>query len=134
MSQARVLRQAPILFASNLRNSIAYWSDRLGFERHGIFGEPPQFAIMERGNFFAMLSQAPVGHTIVPYWQIKEGLWNAYFWVDNIVALYDEVRDRGATIDYELCDQPYGVREFGIQDPDRQDIGFGQVIASLSGI
>ena len=59
MTTAQILRQAPILFASNLRDSIAYWRDKLGFEEHGIFGEPPGFAIMKRGNAFAMLSQAP---------------------------------------------------------------------------
>jgi catechol 2,3-dioxygenase-like lactoylglutathione lyase family enzyme len=128
VTAARILRQAPILFASNLRASISYWTDKLGFETHGAFGEPPEFAIMERGNAFAMLSQAPQGHRIVPNWQIKEALWNAYFWVDDIQTLFDEVRGRGATIDYGLCDQPYGVREFGVQDPDRQDIGFGQLL------
>lgn len=129
MTQVRILRQAPILFASNLRSSIAYWNEKLGFEKHGIFDDPPQFAILERDNCFAMLSQAPVGHKIVPYWQIKSGLWNAYFWVDDVTALFKEISGRGATMDYGLCDQPYGVREFGIRDPDEQDVGFGQVLA-----
>ena len=35
----------------------------------------------------------------------------------------------GATIDYGPCDQPYGRREFGIQDVDGYDIGFGQLTA-----
>jgi hypothetical protein len=36
---------------------------------------------------------------------------------------------RGAEIDYGLCDQPYGCREFGTQDIDGHDIGFGQVVS-----
>jgi catechol 2,3-dioxygenase-like lactoylglutathione lyase family enzyme len=28
-------------------------------------------------------------------------------------------------LDYTLCDQPRGMREFGVQDPDGRDIGFG---------
>jgi len=125
---AGILRQAPILFASKLPDTIAYWRDKLGFAQHGVFGEPPVFAIMEHGNAFAMLKQAPAGHAIVPLWQVSEGLWNAYFWVDDVVSLFEDVRLRGATIDYGLCDQFYGVREFAALDPDRQSIGFGQVM------
>jgi len=123
-----ILRQAPVLFASNLPDTIAYWRDKLGFAQHGVFGEPPQFAIMEYGNAFAMLKQAPAGHAIAPYWQVSEGLWNAYFWVDDVAALFADVQRRGAAIDYGLCDQFYGVREFAVLDPDRQSIGFGQVL------
>lgn len=53
-------------------------------------------------------------------------MWNVYFWVDDSAALYEELKKRGATIDYELCNQPYGCREFGIQDLDGYDIAFGQ--------
>jgi catechol 2,3-dioxygenase-like lactoylglutathione lyase family enzyme len=128
VSRTRILRQSPILYASNLRDTVAYWRDKLGFEEHGIFGEPPEFAIMEYGNAFAMLKQAPAGHAIVPYWMITEGTWNTYFWVDNVEALFADVKARGATIDYGLCDQFYNVREFAVHDPDRQSIGFGQVL------
>jgi uncharacterized glyoxalase superfamily protein PhnB len=50
------------------------------------------------------------------------------FLVSDVDALYAEFVRRGATIDYGLCDQPYGCREFGTQDLDGYDIGFGQVI------
>ena len=52
-----------------------------------------------------------------------------YFWVDDVDALYEEFVGRGAKIDYGLCDQPYGCREFGTQDIDGHDIGFGQIIS-----
>jgi catechol 2,3-dioxygenase-like lactoylglutathione lyase family enzyme len=130
VTTTRILRQAPTLFAGNLRHSMAYWQDKLGFALHGAFGEPPVFAIMERDNAFAMLKQAPSGHVIVPYCEISEGLWNAYFWVDDVETLFADLRRRGAVIDYGLCDQSYGVREFAVQDPDRQTIGFGQVVAA----
>jgi uncharacterized glyoxalase superfamily protein PhnB len=52
-----------------------------------------------------------------------------YFWVDDVDALYKEFVERGAKIDYGLCNQPYGCREFGARDIDGHDIGFGQVIS-----
>ena len=65
----------------------------------------------------------------MPHWTVSEKLWNAYFWVTDADKLCQEFKDRGATIDYGPCDQPYGCREFGIQDLDGYDISFGQIRA-----
>lgn len=126
MARARIMQQAPVLFASRLQATIDYWVDHVGFKAVGIWGDPPDFAIVARDNVRVMLSQAPAGHAIAPHWRIKDKLWNAYFWVDDARALFDELKASGAHIDYDLCEQPYGVLEFGIQDLDDQDIGFGQ--------
>ncbi|MGI9380236.1 MAG: VOC family protein [Methyloligellaceae bacterium] len=64
----------------------------------------------------------------MPHYKVVDQLWNAYFWVEDVETLYSELIGRGATIDYELCDQPYGCREFGIQDLDGYDVAFGQTI------
>lgn len=125
---ARMLNQAPILFASDLPATIVYWTGKVGFEAAGVWGEPADFAILGRDGARLMLSQAPAGHEIVPLWRVKSMLWNAYFWVDDAAALYEEMQRRGAIIDYELCTKPYDVLEFGIRDLDDQDIGFGQVL------
>lgn len=126
MAKARITEHAPILFASDLSQTITYWVEKVGFRTTGVWGDPPDFAIMIRDDAHLMLSQSPAGHEIVPHWKIKDKLWNAYFWVDDARAMFDELVERGATIDYHLCEQPYGVLEFGIQDPDGHDIAFGQ--------
>ena len=46
--------------------------------------------------------------------------------VADAEAIFVEIKERGATIDYELCVQEYGVKEFGVQDLDGYDIAFGQ--------
>ena len=76
-----------------------------------------------------MLKSAPDHSAIVPRWTISPSLWDMYFWVDDVEELYREFQGRGAKIDYDLCDQPYGCREFGTQDIDGHDIGFGQVVS-----
>jgi hypothetical protein len=127
VSKTRILRQAAVLFATDLPKAISCWIEKIRFAEHGIFGTPPVFAILERDNAFVQLKQAPDGHRIVPYRRTSEGLWNAYFWVDDVKALFDDMNRRG---DYGLCDQFYNVREFAVYDPDRQSIGFGQLLAS----
>ena len=55
---------------------------------------------------------------------------NAYIRVDDADAIYAEVQERGARIDYTIYDAPHGFREFGVQDPDGHDIAFGQPLAA----
>jgi uncharacterized glyoxalase superfamily protein PhnB len=119
---------APVLLVRNVVDSANYWRDRVGFHYDRLWGEPPCFCILERDGRHLMLNQAPDGTEIRPHWQVVDQLWNVYFWVDDVDSLYAELRERGAAIDYELHNKPYGCREFGIQDLDGHDIAFGQVL------
>ncbi|WP_421853231.1 VOC family protein [Oricola sp.] len=121
----KLTEQAPILLVRDVVASVGYWEKALGFKGR-LWGDPPNFAILKRDACFIMLSQAPADHTIVPHWKIVDKMWNAYFWVDDAKAIYEEFLASGAKIDYSLCEQPYGVLEFGIQDLDGHDIAFGQ--------
>jgi catechol 2,3-dioxygenase-like lactoylglutathione lyase family enzyme len=134
MTQAKILQQAPVLFARDLPRTIAYWADKVGFPTLGVWGEPPDFAIARRDFAHVMLTQAPADHAVIPYWRIKDQMWNAYFWVDDAKAMFAEMKERGARIDYELGEKPYGVLEFGIQDLDDHDIGFGQDLEPAKGV
>ena len=75
-----------------------------------------------------MLKQIEDHKQIVPRRVVSANLWDMYFRVDDVEAHYREFLERSAKIDYGLCDQPYGCREFGSQDIDGHDIGFGQVV------
>ena len=53
-----------------------------------------------------------------------------YFWVDNIDALYREFVELAVRKSITGCAiSLYGCREFGTQDIDGHDIGFGQVVS-----
>lgn len=125
---ARITEQANILVASDYAAAVSYWRDKLGFRVSSEYGDPPQFAILKRDNAYVMIGAAKPDVVITPYWKQRDGLWNAYFWVDDAAAIYDEMKARGAIIDYHLEDKPYGVREFGVRDLDHHDIAFGQVL------
>ncbi len=76
---------------------------------------------------YVMLKQVDLRH-IVSRGTVSEGLWDVYFWVDDVEALHAEFVGRGARIDYGLCTRSYGCREFGVRDIDGHGIGFGQVV------
>jgi len=116
MTHANVLQQAPVLFALDPAANIACWADNVGLKTLGVWGKPANFAIAVRDFAHVMLTQVPEGQEITPYWRIKNQMWNAYFCLDDAAAMFEKLKDRGAKIDYELSEQPYGVLEFGIQD------------------
>lgn len=126
---AKFTASAPVIFVRDVHAAAAHYRDAMGFSFGKIWGEPPSFAILARDNMYVMIKQIDDHKHIVPRWTVSAGLWDIYFWVDDVDALYKEFVGRGAKIDYEPCEQPYGCREFGTQDIDGHDIGFGQVIS-----
>ena len=124
----QITASSPVLLVSNVIASADYFRDCAGFDKRQLYGEPPSFCICQRDGFCLMLAQVDDPKLIVPFWKIRDKTCNAYFWVDAADALYAEMKAKGARMDYGPCTQPYGVREFGIQDLDGHDISFGQMM------
>ncbi len=124
--KTKIIGSASILLVKDVVASANYYRDKIGFTYDQFWGEPPCFCILNRDGFHLMLSQVEDSKYIVPHYKVVEKMWNVYFWVNDANKLHEEVKNRGANIDYGLCEQPYGCREFGIQDLDGYDIAFGQ--------
>jgi catechol 2,3-dioxygenase-like lactoylglutathione lyase family enzyme len=118
---------SPVLLVADLDRSVAYYTERLGFDCQ-VHGDPPNFATANRDGETILLALAEDPSRLVPHWQIVDMMWNAYIRVDDVDEIYAEVQERGAGIDYTIYDAPHGFREFGVQDPDGHDIAFGQRI------
>jgi predicted enzyme related to lactoylglutathione lyase len=122
---AKLTGISPVLLVADLDRSVAYYRDRLGFACR-VYGEPPDFATVDRDGQTILLALAADAGRIVPNWHIVDKMWNAYIRVDDVDAIYTEFQERGAPIDYTIYDAPHGFREFGVTDPDGHDIAFGQ--------
>ena len=116
---------SPVLLVADIDRAVAYYRDRLGFTCE-LYGEPPDFATADRDGVTILLALADEPERLVPHWHIVDNMWNAYIRVDDVDAIYAEVQERGAGIDYTIYNAPHGFREFGVQDPDGHDIAFGQ--------
>ena len=127
-SPAKLTATAPVLLVKDVVAAANHYRDKMGFQYERFWGEPPSFVIVKRDGMHLMLKQAEEAKHVVPHWTVAKGIWNVYFWVDDVESLFKEFTARGATIDYGLCNQPYDCREFGTQDLDGHDIGFGQPI------
>ena len=124
---AKITGSAPVLLVKDVVAAADYFRDRLGFGYDRLWGEPPTFCMVRRDGHVVMLCQAPA-EVVRPHWTVVSSMWDAYFWVDDVDAIYEEYQRSGAIIDYTLGVKPYGVKEFGVQDIDGHDIAFGQVL------
>jgi uncharacterized glyoxalase superfamily protein PhnB len=117
---------APVLLVKDVVAAANHYRDAMGFSYDRFWGEPPTFVMLKRDGLVVMLNQATDPKHVVPNWTLFHNLWDIYFWVKGVDALHEEFVRRGAKIDYGLCNQRWGGREFGTQDIDGHDIAFGE--------
>jgi uncharacterized glyoxalase superfamily protein PhnB len=53
------------------------------------------------------------------------GKGQAYFMIPNVDEVYAGMLSRGAVIEHPLVDNPYGMRDFSVVDPDGNRYTFG---------
>lgn len=109
----------PVMRVTDLDAALRFYVDVLGFAESFRFGEPPAYAGVNAG-----------GHELhINLEREHAGRGEFYLAVDDgIDELYARVQERGATIDIELKDQPYGMRDFSVRDPDGNFLTLGQTL------
>jgi len=56
----------------------------------------------------------------------SDACWDAYIWVKDADALYEELRSGGVKITRQIEDAPYGCRDFDVEDNSGYILCFGQ--------
>ena len=64
----------------------------------------------------------------VPASETNNHSYFAHVLVEDVDALLEQMRSRGATFIQEVATKPWGLREFGIVTPDGHRVMFGQEI------
>ncbi|HYP04967.1 MAG TPA: VOC family protein [Bryobacteraceae bacterium] len=123
---------APYFFVDDVVATANFYRDQLGFEYERFWGEPPAFCMVFRGGIILMLSQLPRHGAMRPN-RIADPsgeAWDAYIWVENADQLYQEFTAKGVKIARGLCDQPYGNRDFDVEDCNGFRLCFGHGISA----
>jgi catechol 2,3-dioxygenase-like lactoylglutathione lyase family enzyme len=121
---------APYFIVDDVVKTANFYRDRLGFSYQRFWGDPPGFTMVHRSGIVIMLGrvqhpgQSRPNNSVGP----REGLWDAYVWVDDADALYDEFRSKGVNIARTIRDAPYGCRDFDIEDCNGYRLCFGHDI------
>jgi len=119
----------PQLFVLDIRAACAWFERVLGFATVFQHGEPPfyaQVACRAGGQDRARINLRCVDRPVfVEGIREAEALLSAYIVVDDVDALFAEMQRRGAEFQQELTEQPWGVRDFVVRDPDGNLLLFG---------
>ena len=128
MSGVTFRAHSPVLLVHDVVKAHAYYTEQLGFSGARMFGDPPTFCIVRRDELELMLNQVGAGDSFRPNGDY-DGRADAYFWVSDADALHAEFQAAGAKIVCEPEDQPYGMRDLQVTDPDGHLLIFGHDIS-----
>jgi catechol 2,3-dioxygenase-like lactoylglutathione lyase family enzyme len=127
MNRARLQAISPFFVVSKVTQSVAFYSDKLGFEIR--FQEPKQdpfFAILGRDDAQLFVKS---GHGVLPLPNPQRHphmRWDAYVYTTDPDALAGEFAERGVAFRASLKDTDDGLRGFEICDPDGYVMFFGR--------
>ena len=121
---------APYLVVDDVVATANYYRDTLGFDYDRFWNEPPSFCMVWRNGVCIMLAQLGQTGVMRPNRVVDpEGeAWDAYLWIDDADALLAEYRSKGVKIARDICDQPYGCRDFDVEDCNGYRLCFGQAL------
>jgi len=115
-TSARLSRIAPELQASDLRASIEYYVERLGFS---LAMEMQDYAIVERdGIAIHLFDDAERKHSPAAI----------HIFTPDIDELFAELEARGATITQPIERKPWGNREFRVKDEFGNELKFTEPV------
>jgi uncharacterized glyoxalase superfamily protein PhnB len=119
-----MIRQiAPVFFTENIPGTVAYYTEKLGFECLGTWQDPPSYAIVARDQH-AIHFRCAAPPTPNPN-KYSDELLDAYLFVEDADQLYAEYASRGVEFTRSLANMPWNSREFVLKDCDGRLLAFG---------
>jgi GNAT superfamily N-acetyltransferase/uncharacterized glyoxalase superfamily protein PhnB len=110
----------PILRSEDIRRSIAYYTDILGFENKWEWDDPPSFGGVSKNSVEIFFCEKGQG---------QPGTWLSIM-VDKVDELYESIRSKGGKILMVPEDKEWGLREMLVEDPDGHIIRFGSSVTT----
>ncbi len=121
-SSNRFESAVPIFNVKNVPASIAYYVEKLGFQKEWDWGAPATFACVHRDEVRIFLCQEAQG---------VGGMWLSVF-VHDVDVLYEDYLKKGVLIRQAPTNFPWGVREMNIEDPDGHRLRIGSDATDVS--
>ncbi len=118
-------RLTPMLSVADLKQTIAFYCDELGFRCLHSFGSPaPVWCHLQRDAVDLMFNQPPAAEMAELPLRAKD-FQIFYFYPDDVAALHTAWKAKGLSVT-DLRVTGYGMKEFELRDPDGYWLWFGQ--------
>ena len=121
---------SPLLAARNMKRTIEFYKNTLGFEMGMAFptADNPEYVDLSKDGMVLMFVPAE-NLGIGSEEKFGAGV-NLYMEIDgDIDEYYDELKKKGVKLADDIKDEPFGIRDFTIEDIDGYRLTFNQVIA-----
>ncbi len=118
---------SPLLAVRNMKNTIEFYKNSLGFKMGMAFpdADNPQYVDLSKDEMCLMFIPAE-SIDIGSDEKLGTGV-NLYMAVDgDIDEYYDELMGRNVRIAVEIKDEPFGIRDFAVEDIDGYQLTFSQ--------
>ena len=119
---------SPTLAVRNMKQTIEFYKNSLGFNMGLAFpdADNPEYVDLSKDGMYLMFIPAEnVG--IGSGEKLGVGV-NIYMQIDgDIDEYYNELKSKGANIVADIKDEPYGIRDFTVEDIDGYKLTFNQV-------
>lgn len=120
---------SPMLAVRNMKETIEFYKNTLGFKMGMAFpdADNPEYADLSKDGMVLMFIPAK-DHGIGSEEKLGIGVY-LYMEIDgNIDEYYAELKNKGVNIMADIKDEPYGIRDFTVEDPDGYRLTFNQPI------
>ena len=111
MKPKKFHRSGPHLPVKNLRETLDYYRDTLGFYEEWTFGDKD--AGLRRDDMRLLFGEDPAYTAVI---NNQTNRLSLMWFVDNIDKIFSEFKQRGIEIVSPLKDYPYDLREFAFID------------------
>ena len=121
---------SPLLAARNMKETIEFYKNSLGFKMGMAFPDAnnPEYVDLAKDGMVLMFIPAE-SHGISSEEKLGIGVY-LYLQIDgDIDEYYEELKKKEVRIAVDIKDEPFGVRDFTIEDPNGYKLTFNQVTA-----
>lgn len=119
---------SPTLASRDMKKTLDFYTGQLGFKIGMTFPtlDDPEYADVSRDGMVLMFVPAR-NAGIDGDEKLGVGV-NLYLQIDgDIDAYYNEIKKRGVKITADIKDEPFGIRDFSLEDPDGYVLTFNQI-------
>jgi uncharacterized glyoxalase superfamily protein PhnB len=111
----------PVVRVSNLDEAVDFF-EKIGFQCNFKWGEPPHYAVMSltHNDTYTM--------HLYKHDNVAQDGVGLYFITEDVDEVYAKALELGLTILHELADQPYGMRDFSVEGPDKIPVAVGREV------
>ena len=123
---------SPTLAVRNMKETIEFYTNSLGFKLGMCFPDVnnPEYADLSKDGMILMIIPAK-NLGIGGEEKLGTGV-NLYMQIDgDIDEYYRELRNRGVDISVDIKNEPYGIRDFTVEDVNGYNLTFNQFSSSV---